>query len=159
MRTAYIQIFVKSMSPNYGKEFESIIKKSIEQLGDTSIIRLHDQTTGFIGSSNICDFIAYRYPYEYLFECKSIHGNTFPYSNISDVQLKGMTEMSNINGVFPAVICWWVDHDVTKILPIQIINDEIKAGHKSIRYDSELGTIVPGKKKRVFFEYDFSKLL
>ena len=51
------------MAQNRGKQFEDVIKQSFEKLEDVSIDRLHDQTTGYVGSSNICDFIVYRYPY------------------------------------------------------------------------------------------------
>lgn len=43
------------MPPNYGKEFEGVVRKAFEQVPNVSIDRLHDQTTGFKGSSNICD--------------------------------------------------------------------------------------------------------
>ena len=63
------------MVENRGKQFENVIKTAFEKVDGVSIDRLHDQTTGFKGSSNICDFIVYKEPYEYYIECKSVHGN------------------------------------------------------------------------------------
>ena len=107
------------MTVNYGKKFESIVREAFEKVPNVSIDRLHDQTTGFKGSQNICDFIVYREPYEYYFECKSVHGNTLPFSNITDTQWNGLLQKSQIEGVFAGVICWWIDHDKTVFIPIQ----------------------------------------
>lgn len=139
---------------NRGKQFELVVRRAFEALSDVSIDRLHDQTTGFIGSSNICDFIVYRKPYEFYFECKSVHGNTLPFQNITETQWNGLLEKSKIKGVFAGVICWWVDRNVTAYIPIQslvIMREEL--GQKSVRFDNNYILPIAGKKKRVFFEY------
>ena len=64
------------MSTNRGKQFEDVIKQAFLKISDVSIDRLHDQTNGYLGSSNICDFIVYKKPYEYYIGYKSVHGNT-----------------------------------------------------------------------------------
>lgn len=148
------------MSQNRGKQFELVVRRAFEALPDVSIDRLHDQTTGFIGSSNICDFIVYRKPYEFYFECKSVHGNTLPFQNITETQWNGLLEKSKIKGVFAGVICWWVDRNVTAYIPIQslvIMREEL--GQKSVRFDNNYILPIAGKKKRVFFEYDMEVLL
>lgn len=154
------------MSVNRGKKFESVIKKAFEKVPNVSIDRLHDQTTGFIGSSNICDFIVYKEPYEYYIECKSVHGNTLSFSNITETQWNGLLEKSKIEGVFAGVICWWVDKDVTKFIPIQVLAWLDMSGYKSIRYDNGtpdkyIGDIIEikGKKKRVFYDYNMEDFL
>lgn len=154
---------------NRGKQFETIIKQSFLSVPNVSIDRLHDQTTGFVNSANICDFIVYKKPYEYYIECKSVHGNTLPFANISQVQWQGMFEKSQIHGVYAGVICWWIDKDVTAFIPIQLLDELRNSDKKSIRYDfikdycndenellvKRLKPIeIVGKKKRVFFEYD-----
>ena len=155
------------MPPNYGKEFEGVVRKAFEKVPNVSIDRLHDQTTGWKGSSNICDFIVYREPYEYYFECKSVHGNTLPFSNITETQWEGLLEKSKIEGVFAGVICWWIDKDVTKFIPIQLLQ-YMKECDKLKSYRYEFGGYLPkqytaieikGKKKRVFFNYDMEKFL
>lgn len=151
------------MPPNYGKQFEQIVRKAFEKVPNVSIDRLHDQTTGWKGSTNICDFIVYREPYEYYFECKSVHEASLPFSNITETQWNGLLQKSQIEGVFAGVICWFVDKDITLFIPIQILNQLKKTGNKSVRYDINeyIGNVIEikGKKKRVFFSYDMEKFL
>lgn len=151
------------MSQNRGKQFEEVIKKSFEKIPNVSIDRLHDQTTGYLGSNNICDFIVYKKPYEYYIECKSIHGNTFPFSNITDNQYRGLLEKSKIKGVIAGLMIWWIDRDVTAFVPIQFIEWQKTLERKSLPYgladavefENWMSCItIPCKKKRVFFDYD-----
>ena len=155
---------------NRGKQFEEVIKQAFLKVPGVSIDRLHDQTTGFANSSNICDFIVYKEPYEYYIECKSVHGNTLPFSNISETQWNGMIEKSHIQGVHAGVICWWVDKDFTAYIPIGLLsslrNHDID--RKSVSYNfikDYCNDIVKqfkpieltGKKKKVFFDYDMTE--
>ena len=156
------------MSVNRGKSFESVIKSAFEKVNDVSIDRLHDQTTGYIGSSNICDFIVYKKPYEYYIECKTVHGNTFSifsndksgkgevYGNVTKKQWEGLSEKAKISGVLAGVLIWWVDKDTTKFISIEELQNH-RENNKSVRYDAELGIELSGKKKRVFFDYDMQE--
>ena len=155
---------------NRGKQFEDVVRKAFEKVPNISIDRLHDQTTGFKGSQNICDFIVYREPYEYYFECKSVHGNTLPFRNITDTQWDGLLEKSKIEGVTAGIICWWIDKDVTRFIPIEVLQKMREDGKKSIHYswdhyfwgDYTVNYTMyqlKGKKKRVFFEYDMEEFL
>ena len=141
---------------NRGKDFEKVIKEAFERVPGVSIDRLHDQTNGFVGSYNICDFIVYKEPYEYYIECKSVHGNTLPFSNITKNQWQGMLEKSKIDGVIAGVICWWIDRDITKFIPIQTLQTLKENGYKSIKYNLVSLPVfdMVGEKKRVFFNYD-----
>lgn len=151
------------MTVNRGKEFERVIKRSFEKVPNVSIDRLHDQTTGFKGSQNICDFIVYKEPYEYYIECKTIHGNTFPLRNITETQWIGLLQKSYIKGVYAGIICWWVDRGVTRFIPIQYLEQFRLSGEKSIRYNfyQLFGKVfapeIVGRKKRVYYEYDMNK--
>lgn len=166
------------MATNRGKQFEDVVKAELEKVPNVSVVRLHDQTTGYMGSTNHCDFIAYKKPYEYHIECKTVHGNTLSiysipkpdkcgvlhgfYGNITDKQWEGLLEKSVIPGVIAGVMCWWVDKDVTLFIPIKLLKELRDAGAKSIRYDITYDGSVPivelkGQKKRVFFEYDMAK--
>ena len=144
---------------NRGKDFEKVIKEAFEKVPGVSIDRIHDQTNGFAGSANISDFIMYKYPYEYYIECKSVHGNTLPFSNITKNQWEGLLEKSKIEGVFAGVICWWTQRDTTLFIPIQELQNLKDTGFKSIRYDTPNGYItdIKGTKKRVFFDYDMEQ--
>lgn len=152
------------MSVNRGKQFEDVIREAFEKLPDVSIDRLHDQTNGYRGSQNICDFIVYREPTEYYIECKTTHGNTLPFKNITDTQWNGLLEKSKIKGVVAGIICWWVKKDVTFFLPIeclQILKEQY--GEKSICYkdclEDDAFVEIKGKKKRVFFDYQMREFL
>lgn len=143
------------MAENRGKQFENVVKNSFEKVPNTSVVRLHDQTNGYLGSSNICDFIVYHYPKQYFIECKSVHGNILPFSNITKNQRLGLLKVCKIKGVVAGILCWWVDKDTTLFIPIQLIVSEMDKGNKSIRYDTLLDVIrLPGKKRRVFYDYD-----
>lgn len=151
------------MSENRGKKFEEAIRKSFEKVDGVSIDRLHDQTNGFKGSQNICDFIVYKKPYEYYIECKSIRGASLPFSNITDTQWTGLLEKSKIEGVFAGVICWWTDKDITLYIPIQILEQMKQEDRKSYNYNALFtlqsckSFVLNGRKKRVFFEYDMTQ--
>ena len=158
------------MAVNRGKQFEDVVRKAFEKVPNVSIDRLHDQTNGFKGSQNICDFIVYKEPYEYYFECKSVHGNTLPFRNITDTQWDGLLEKSKIEGVTAGIICWWIDKDVTRFIPIEVLQKMREDGKKSIHYswdhyfwgDYTVNYVMyqlKGKKKRVFFDYDMEDFL
>lgn len=171
------------MGVNRGKEFEKVVQECFEKTPWVSIDRLHDQTTGYKGSSNICDFIVYREPYEFYFECKSVHGNTLSiysitkdpkhphdYGAITNTQWEGLLAKSKIKGVYAGILCWWIDHDATVFMPINMIRDLRDLGYKSINIrDTQGWQSIYGKdwnwhwlrgdKKRVFFDYDMEVLL
>ena len=147
------------MAENRGKKFESIIRNAFLEVSDVSIDRINDQTTHFKGSTNICDFIVYKKPYEYYIECKSVHGNTLPFSNVTETQWNGLLEKSQIKGVNAGIICWWIDRDETWYIPIDVFEDaKIVMNAKSINLNHPhmqgYWTHIHGKKKRVFFDYD-----
>lgn len=158
------------MAVNRGKKFEQVVRESFERVPGVSIDRLNDNTAGFKGIAGICDFIVYKEPYEYYIECKSVHGNTLPFRNITDTQWNGLLEKSKIEGVHAGIICWWVDKDVTAYLPIEMLQYLRDKGYKSVSYTAnwvELAVDAPdwnwcwlsGKKKRVFFDYDMEEFL
>ena len=171
------------MAQNRGKQFEDVIKQAFLKVPDVSIDRLHDQTTGFLGSKNICDFVVYKKPYEYYVECKSVHGNTLSihsipkpdkrgvlhgfYGNITDTQWEGLLEKSKIKGVCAGIICWWVNKDATIFIDIRLLEELRKRNYKSIDYCAsfaledidgidDMWHWIIGKKKRVFFDYDMN---
>ena len=140
---------------NRGKEFEKIVQKAIEELDDVCIIRLID-SYGY--SSNPSDYIVYKSPNMYCLELKSHEHKSLPIKCISDNQISLMTKWNKLKGIHSIVIVWFVDCNVTKLFTINYINECITKGIKSIRYDDENGIEIPAKKKRKFFDYDFSKV-
>ena len=153
------------MAVNRGKDFEGVVQDCIEQLGYIYILRLYDPQGGYAGVSNPCDFIAYDGSQMYMLECKALHGNTFSifsndpkkkYGKVSNTQWEGMLE-ATLYGVVAGLLIWWVDKDVTRFIPIQQAEQLRNAGAKSIKYDTDLGILIEGRKKRVYYEYDFEK--
>ena len=158
------------MAVNRGKQFENVIRKSFERVDGVSIDRLNDNTAGFKGVAGICDFIVYKEPYEYYIECKSVHGASLPFRNITDTQWGGLLEKSKIEGVHAGIICWWIDKDVTRFIPSEVLQKMREDGKKSIHYswehyfwgDYTVNSVMyqlKGKKKRVFFDYDMEDFL
>ena len=154
------------MAVNRGKDFEAIVKDCFEQVPNTYILRLYDPQGGYVAVANPCDFVIYHDSKMYMLECKSVHDNLLPiyspnpkkkYGNISNTQWEGMLEATKY-GVVAGVLCWWIDKDVTRFLPIQSLEEYRNGGAKSIRYDFDLkdSIIINGSKKRIYFDYDFS---
>ena len=151
-------------NPNYGKEFENLVKQGFSKIPNVSIDRLHDQMTGYLGSKNICDFIVYKKPYEIYIECKSTRGNTLTFANITENQWTGLLEKSKLKGVKAGVLIWFIDRDVTMFAPIQFLQYMKESGLKSIKPDPFVlppykVIYIEGKKKRVFYDYDFTNFL
>ena len=165
-----------------GKSFENVIRDAFDIVPDVSVTRLKDDTFKSKGVKNPCDFIVYHKPYLYAIECKSKHSDLLSiysitkdpnkphdYGDITNGQWEGLLEMSTVKGVYAGVICWWVNQDVTMFLPIQMLKAMRDNGAKSIRYDCDMfvdknnkmhnATVVKGKKKRVYFDYDMQVFL
>lgn len=157
------------MAVNRGKDFEDCIREACEAIPDTSVTRLIDPQAGYAGVRNICDFIIYRYPTQIFLECKSCHGNTLSihsndpkkrYGAITNNQWEGLLEQSKVRGVVAGVVIWFIDHDKTIFVPIQDLAEMRANGHKSFNVTAEYSDYyfhIPGRKKRVYFEYDMEK--
>lgn len=92
------------MKQNRGKQFERIVKESLEE-AEYYVLRLQDSMGGFAGVSNPCDFIAYQWPIMYLVECKAIHGKSINLkSNIRPNQISGMIK-ANLKMAYTVFSC------------------------------------------------------
>lgn len=162
------------MAVNRGKQFEKCIQEALEALPDCSVDRIPDQMSKYKGSTNVCDYFAYRYPKAFYLECKSCHKATFPLDNISGFgatkadkygQWQHLLEKSKITGVVAGYFIWWIDFDVTIFVTAQSLNAYYEAtGLKSINVNklSGLGLDykeVPGIKKRVVFKYFLGNII
>ena len=148
------------MGVSRGKDFENVIKKAFEKHSDISIDRFPDPMAGYAGIRNICDFGVYRYPFQYYFECKAFSGNTLNFkSAITKDQWNGMMKKAKIPGVIAGVIVWFIEHDITAFVPIQELKRIRDEGAKSlnvkdIKEAKVKHFVVPGRKKRIFYDYD-----
>ena len=154
------------MNQNYGKDFERQVKLSLEQVHDIDVYRIPDQQSGYFGSKNLADFMVYKYPNHYYFECKTVHGTSLNFQRITTNQWQGLLKKSQIKGNVCGILCWYVDKDVTLFLPIEFLEELKKIGQKSVMYDTLLNPVyfseiswkpkvVEGKKRRIFYDYDF----
>ena len=155
------------MSVNRGKDFEDEVRKALERIDGLYVERLYDPQGGYAGVANPCDFICYKRPQFYMIECKSTHENTLAiyspnpkkkYGNISNTQWEGMLTATQF-GVVAGVVCWWIDRDVTRFLPIQELVKIRDSGAKSVRFDANVPNSlnIDGIKKRIYFDYDFTE--
>ena len=146
-----------------GKKFETRFKTDwLETVPGSFIYRLNDQMSGYMGSSNISDFICYNYPDLFLIECKEHKQNTFPFSAFR--QYEGLTEWVNIKGVHPGVILWMSDHDKVIWVPITTfmkLREENKVSFNiKMLNDPNYETLeIPSKKLRSFMKSDYSALI
>lgn len=145
---------------NRGKQFEQQIREAFEKVPGCSVDRLPDQMSGFAGSSNICDLMVYKYPKLFYIECKSCYGNTLNFGNITEKQWSGLMEKSEIYGCIPGIIVWFIDHDRTVFITIWELMYHKSRGFKSINVkdlgDEWTAYDIPGKKKRILFDYDMT---
>lgn len=150
---------------NRGKDFEAQIRDALIRVPHTTVDRLPDQMTGYKGSTNICDFIAYHYPHQYYLECKCCYGNTLHFSNITETQWSGLLDRAEFPSVVAGYFIWFIDHDITLFVSAKTMKRLRDAGDKSFNINTTLKKlngdyyIVPGTKKRVLFEYDLRGFL
>ena len=144
---------------NRGKQFEQKVYSDFNKIDGVSIVRLPDQMTGYRHtSSNISDFIIYKYPEIFYMEIKSILGNTFPLTNLT--QYEKLKAKIGIKGVRAGVTIWFVDRDRVIFVPIETIQQMKQEGVKSVNIrtidNSDYDFInIPSVKKRVFMDSDY----
>lgn len=152
---------------NRGKDFEKVIRDSFEKVQFTLVERMPDPVQGYLGIRNKCDFIVYHFPCVYYIECKSTKSHLLPLSHITFNQRVGMLEASKVIGTVAGIICWFMSEDKTMFIPIQTIEkyrlNDIKSVNlkKLTKEDMKNDGIIeiPGKKKRVFFDYDLEEFI
>ena len=149
---------------NYGKEFELRIKKDVlKSVENCSIDRIYDTVSGYYGVNNVCDFIMYCYPNIYYLEAKTHKGASLPIRNIT--QYSKLKEKVDIPGVRAGILLWLYEKDIGVIyIPISTITKLKENGEKSfgIRHLDKKEEYpylpLPSKKKKVFYEVDYSLL-
>lgn len=143
-----------------GKDFESVVKDAFEKVPNTSVYRVPDQQSYKVGSKNPCDFFVYHKPILYALECKATNKPSLPFTNITEFQWTELLKMSKVDGVVAGILVWYVNNDRTMFIPIQFLEMLKQNGAKSIRYDADDSVLIdiPGRKKRIFWEYEMVKL-
>ena len=154
---------------NRGKDFEQVFREQMVATG-FDVNRVADNTAGYMGGRNICDFITYLYPNIYYLEMKTTKGNTLPFSNITDNQFTGLLEKEGVNGAGAGVVVWFVEKDKTFFVSADCYYQLKLLGAKSLHINDLIRRAgqfddclyfkcfeIKGKKKRVFFDYDMEQ--
>lgn len=141
---------------NDGKMFEKVCREQISEVA--YIYRIND-FGNIVGIKNPCDHLAYKYPYFYMLENKAYSGASLPLKAISDYQLSSMTEVRKYKGILSYFLVWYMDKDVTRAIPVEVVNEIKETNKKSIRYDYQDSRIIEidGVKKKKYFIYDWVK--
>ncbi len=147
---------------NKGKQWEQKIKEDFSKLPGATIDRIYDVTTGHKSISNISDHIGYKYPNIFYIEAKSIKGNTFPLSNLT--QYDKLKAKVGIPGVRAGVFLWFIEHQRVAYVPISTVTKLKEDGKKSVNIkmlstDEYNIKVIPSITKRVFPECDYSVLM
>lgn len=146
---------------NRGKQFEQKFKGDwLKTIPNGSIDRLYDTTNGYLSISQISDYIGYSYPNIFYLECKTIKGNTFPLSNLT--QFDKLKHKVGLYGVRCGVVIWFYERDKVIYVPIKTIQKMKIDGKKSININKleDYRVInIPSVKKRVFMDSNYSVLL
>lgn len=132
-----------------GKKAEHKIQEWLDSPGTGySFDRLYDQMNGFYGSKNICDFICYKYPNEYYIESKSTYEDRFDFSMISDNQLNGVSDKSEIKGVYGLLIVLFASHQRAFVFHMKDIREALSNQIKSLNIKKIQKWSIPYKEMR-----------
>ena len=116
-----------------GKRAEQKIKDWLNRPEDGYCFdRIPDQTSGFFGSKNICDFTLFKSPNFYYIESKATTHDRFDFSMITEYQYSNMLAKSKITGVYSLIIVLFAIHQRTFLFKIQDIDALIQSGKKSL---------------------------
>lgn len=141
-----------------GKQWEQRLKEDwLRSFPNTFLLRLPDQQSGYKGSINPSDFIAYNRSCLFLIEAKATKANTF---SVNFRQYDSLVQYADMEGVKPGVMIWFYSHDKVVWVPIQTFIHLREQGKKSFNITKPEGdyVIIPSKKKRVYLECDFRVL-
>lgn len=147
-------------SNNIGKVFEQEFKDSISP--DYYLYRLKDDTSGFYGVSNPCDYILFRSPNLFLVELKTHKGKSIPLAKIRENQIQGMSKAVQYDGVYGGFLINFRDLEETYYVSVQeVINFIQTEKRKSIPvgWCRDHGIQIPQVKKRVRYRYDLENWL
>lgn len=147
-----------------GKKFEDRFRADWqESVPDSLCYRLYDTMGGFKSIANVGDFICYKYPSLFIVDCKSIQGNTLPFSDLR--QYNQMLEYKNIKGIHIGFVVWFVDHDKVLWIPVQTMEKIEKEGLKSYNIRKMYGDTnypildISSYKMRTYMKSDYSGLV
>ena len=149
-----------------GKAAEAKIKEWLNRPEDSySFDRIYDQTSGWYGSKNICDFTCFKSPYMYYIESKATYASRFDFNMLTETQHDGLLNKSKIKNVFGLVIILFASYKRAFILDIRDIKYLEDKGKKSLNIDkidkwsipyTEIETIPNNRKKLLDYTGDLN---
>ena len=145
---------------DFGKEFEQHTKAALLAEG-ACVDRLPDQMTGLAGSTNPCDFIVYRKPYDFFIECKSCSTEEQRFDikgYISETQWIDLLKKSKYEGVFSGYLVWFVHSKKIFWFPAEKMAALYQI-HKSFKVDDVPGFGIEIQHRTVRGKPKFSCLL
>lgn len=148
---------------NEGKRFEQDFLASFKGLPDVSIDRFYDVWGVRKHIANKSDFVAYRFPNQFYFECKSYSGDYIPISALSHQQYSGLLSKSKIRGVIAGVMLNYrlSDSCETYFLDIRQVESLRLAGVGGVNLwtASQMGLRVESILKRTRYRYGVISML
>lgn len=155
------------MNDLLGKKAEAQIEKWLGSRTEDgySFDRIPDQMSGLKGSKNICDFVLYKYPYQYFIESKATWEARFDFSMLTPTQHDGLLDKSRIFGVFGVVTVLFATYKRTFNIDIREIVRLEQAGTKSLNIKNidkwgivyhEIETIPNNRKELLDYTGEFS---
>lgn len=134
----------------------------IEEMFLTCKDELKDDTSGFYGVSNPCDYILFRSPYLFLVELKTHKGKSLPIAKIRPNQIQGMEKATHYEGVYGGFLINFRELEETYYITVQdVIQFTQTEERKSIPVEwcRDHGVKIEQKKKRVRYSYDLESWL
>jgi len=123
----------------HGKKAEGKIKEWLNRPDDGySFDRIPDQVSGMYGSSNICDFELYKYPYKYYIESKCTYNDNIPFSCLTNKQRDGLMLKSQIEGSHGLVIVLFQSYKRAFVFNIQDIAELIDTESSLLELEKKL---------------------
>lgn len=121
------------MNDTLGKKAEQKIREWLDRPEEGYCFdRIPDQMTGFWGSTNICDFTLYKFPYMYYLESKATWEDRFNFSMLTEKQHDGLLEKSKIEGVFSYVVVLFATYKRAFLIDIKDIRRLEEKGKHSL---------------------------
>lgn len=123
---------------------------------------MKDDSLGFVGVRNPCDFILYKTPNIYLLELKSHKGKSIPFGALQAYQIESLHRYSQMDGVVAGFIFNFRDMSETYFVDATLVYQFYHTGERksfSLEWTREHGLLIRQELKRTRYRYDLSNLL
>lgn len=150
----------KKNNQNPGKQFEKDFSDSVPP--EIFVYRMKDDSLGFAGVRNPCDFILYKTPNIYLLELKSHKGKSIPFGALQSYQIESLYRYRQIDGVVAGFVINFRDVNETYFVDVLLVYQYYHAGERksfSLEWIRGNGILIPQELKRTRYRYVLRNLL